>query len=582
MAGEQQMIAIDFLGLHNSDAQSNIVDINRETDANPVEGRGDKRVPLIGCPPAQHLFDEAEAASLECLKLVTGHRKDQRSVSLFSKRDVHIVRKGGVIGAVETVGGLLKAKPMLSSLSLKGNAGTPVFFENISGNLVPDNSIDKFQPFGGSFVMSCSSDAQKSCSQLRVESSASQNDLGYGGLNRSQREKIILAVKSLEELTDLQQIPRERFGLYMNDKARSLHQVDFLKHLDDKGQALSELLIPNFQLSQTETYSDLQYGNAFPFQSVRENRSSFWGKEGQSCFAVGSQQYGPSLLNCAIQMPEANASPAQNLENGELVPDADLCLFMSNLKEHSMSSQLDSMPVSRVSPTNSLGKSLNAQLTIFYAGTVSVYEAIPADKAQAIMFLAGSGSMLPGQGLNTLGVQSISSSVPAHISSVNGISFLPGMVSPPPVTHVLPQFLQSSLQTGQLSPSGQPAAVPSPSMHNCGSDGSNRQVFSMLSSPSTQSLLPVCSPPLPIVALPQARKASLARFLEKRRERVYSKLQPYPIKKSFPECTSMPRENAHTASVSIFEECHKEKLGILFGDETRVLLGDMTTCKLGE
>eukprot|EP00249_Psilotum_nudum_P001787 c14462_g1_i1 orf=275-1768(+) len=497
MAGEQQMIAIDFLGLHNSDAQSNIVDINRETDANPVEGRGDKRVPLIGCPPAQHLFDEAEAASLECLKLVTGHRKDQRSVSLFSKRDVHIVRKGGVIGAVETVGGLLKAKPMLSSLSLKGNAGTPVFFENISGNLVPDNSIDKFQPFGGSFVMSCSSDAQKSCSQLRVESSASQNDLGYGGLNRSQREKIILAVKSLEELTDLQQIPRERFGLYMNDK-------------------------------------------------------------------------------------EANASPAQNLENGELVPDADLCLFMSNLKEHSMSSQLDSMPVSRVSPTNSLGKSLNAQLTIFYAGTVSVYEAIPADKAQAIMFLAGSGSMLPGQGLNTLGVQSISSSVPAHISSVNGISFLPGMVSPPPVTHVLPQFLQSSLQTGQLSPSGQPAAVPSPSMHNCGSDGSNRQVFSMLSSPSTQSLLPVCSPPLPIVALPQARKASLARFLEKRRERVYSKLQPYPIKKSFPECTSMPRENAHTASVSIFEECHKEKLGILFGDETRVLLGDMTTCKLGE
>ena len=61
-------------------------------------------------------------------------------------------------------------------------------------------------------------------------------------------------------------------------------------------------------------------------------------------------------------------------------------------------------------------------------------------------------------------------------------------------------------------------------------------------------MLSVAATPMMPSAVPQARKASLARFLEKRKERVMS-TAPYNISKKSPECAT-PGSNgmSYTAS----------------------------------
>ncbi|KAJ7530696.1 hypothetical protein O6H91_14G015200 [Diphasiastrum complanatum] len=117
---------------------------------------------------------------------------------------------------------------------------------------------------------------------------------------------------------------------------------------------------------------------------------------------------------------------------------------------------------------------LNAPLTIFYSGLVNVYDDVPVDKAQAIMLLAGTGSSQPS--LMNIPDTVDSSSVP--------------------------------LGTGPTVP-----------------------VNSSICDQS-QDLVPPTLPPPAVIQqavrrshteLPQARKASLQRFLEKRKERAIAR-----------------------------------------------------------
>nr|GEU77519.1 hypothetical protein [Tanacetum cinerariifolium] len=114
-----------------------------------------------------------------------------------------------------------------------------------------------------------------------------------------------------------------------------------------------------------------------------------------------------------------------------------------------------------------------AQLTIFYGGMVNVYDGISPEKAQAIMFMAGNGSFI-GAG----------NSSPTRTQAP----------VPTPVTPIRPQ---------PCSAVSSPISV---SSHPFGPPDQNERVMSSLGQ-AMQS------------AVPQARKASLARFLEKRKER---------------------------------------------------------------
>ncbi|KAK7320064.1 hypothetical protein RJT34_04794 [Clitoria ternatea] len=159
-----------------------------------------------------------------------------------------------------------------------------------------------------------------------------------------------------------------------------------------------------------------------------------------------------------------------------------------------------------------------AQLTIFYAGTVNVFEDITAEKAQAIMLLAGN-------------------------------SLASNMAQPKVQVPVL------KLATGDIVPVSQPANTPPCSGHSSPlSVSSHTGAQSRSGSSSTDEFLaakttgapttPVSNVEPPKVinattmltsAVPQARKASLARFLEKRKERVIN-AAPYNMNKKSEEC----------------------------------------------
>eukprot|EP00250_Pteridium_aquilinum_P033201 c5312_g1_i2 orf=369-1538(+) len=166
----------------------------------------------------------------------------------------------------------------------------------------------------------------------------------------------------------------------------------------------------------------------------------------------------------------------------------------------------------RMLPSDSCIKPSSAQLTIFYAGKVNVYNDVFLTKAQEIMRTAAAGDFLPPN-------MDMSSRKPASLLTPHV-----------PRSHISADHPWESFQKDQ---------------HTCQPDqfGGDQVVISPLPvsiprSPQAESSKPnnqnafLENESVILQALPQARKASLARFLEKRKERVLSK-SPYPAERTF-------------------------------------------------
>ncbi|MQL97146.1 hypothetical protein Taro_029829 [Colocasia esculenta] len=180
-----------------------------------------------------------------------------------------------------------------------------------------------------------------------------------------------------------------------------------------------------------------------------------------------------------------------------------------------------------------------AQLTIFYGGMVNVYDDIPLEKALAIMFLADNASSVNSSVGNVPVLAPVAAPTKVSVIETKNMSHAQNMnhnqTHLTPVCSALPSPISTASHSGAQSGSGSNSTADVTGAKTSISPTSQQESPKSIVTTAVGSSSPTAA--LVPRAVPQARKASLARFLEKRKERV-TNVAPYPSPQKLPDCTS--------------------------------------------
>ncbi|KAG2701510.1 hypothetical protein I3760_06G048600 [Carya illinoinensis] len=182
-----------------------------------------------------------------------------------------------------------------------------------------------------------------------------------------------------------------------------------------------------------------------------------------------------------------------------------------------------------------------AQLTIFYAGAVHVYDDITPEKVQAMMFLAGNGSSIT---FNTAHPKAQVQAPSSKLAVGDGVPLNQPINAQP--CSGLSSPLSVSSHTGAQSLSG---STSNDELMTAKTTGVSTTPVSKAEPQKANVVGSVTVTPMFPSAVPQARKASLVRFLEKRKERAMN-AAPYNLGKNSTECTAQECDGANFASTA--------------------------------
>ncbi|URE18429.1 TIFY [Musa troglodytarum] len=249
-------------------------------------------------------------------------------------------------------------------------------------------------------------------------------------------------------------------------------------------------------------------------------------------------------------LPITTSSPFFKFHGTQSAPN----IMITNLNQQPLAGVALNTPVVNTSvgalPSWNMPKQTptSAQLTIFYAGTVNVYDDVSFDKAQAILMLASKGS----NGASNASRSEAPLSVTPKISGSDGLN-AKQILNPTPIRVASPCSVFSNPIPVTLHTVANSSSICSTKNDSVGAkvvgtlapstqQGPPRTSSAAVGSRTSAAMLPR--------AVPQARKASLARFLEKRKERVNNAMPYSCIKKTSEIGSGLESTSASSISTS--------------------------------